>query len=125
MSLHIGDVLEQEERFHFVSGIETYRPPLCVACNTRVSVFGMRGVTQIHVEHCPASVVLIGKGEDRHSGMPGALRAGSYMLYLPVLPGFYLTPYMQIIDELDFRYIVDAVETSQNGTRAILSLQQV
>jgi len=124
-SLRIGDILQQEERFYFVIEIEAFRPPLCVACNRRISIFGMRGVTQRHVEQCPASVVLTGKGEDSRSGMPGALRSGSYMLSLPALPDFCLVPYMQIIDELGMRYTVDTVELSQNGTRAILSLQQV
>ncbi|GBR06263.1 hypothetical protein HW511_00525 [Asaia siamensis] len=124
-SLCIGDILQQEERFYFVAEIEAFRPPLCVACNKCISIFGMRGVTQLHVGQCPASIVLTGKGEDSHSGMPGALRSGSYMLSLPVLPGFYLVPYMQIIDELGLRYTVDSVELSRNGTRAIVSLQQI
>ncbi|WP_336946408.1 hypothetical protein [Asaia sp. HN010] len=124
-ALRIGDILQQGECVYFVVEIEASRPPLCIACNKRISIFGMRGVTQLHVDQCPASVVLTGKGEGSHSGMPGAMRAGSYRLSLPALPDFCLVPYMQIIDELGMRYTVDSVELSQNGTRAILSLQQV
>lgn len=123
--LCIGDLFRQGKVFHFVSAMEACRPPLCVACSAQISVSGMRGAPRLLVDGCPASLVLAGKGEDRHSGMPGAVRAGSYMMHMPVLPGFCLMPYMQVTDDHAFRYLVESVELSAHGIRALLSLQQV
>lgn len=123
--LETGDLLEMNDRFYFVAATEPFRPALLVSCNRRVSVTAMRGTEGLFVDRCPASLRLTGKGEDRHSGMPGALRAASYMLHLPLLPQFCLMPYMQVIDEIGARYVIDAVELSQEGIRAILSMQQV
>jgi len=123
--LAIGDYIALDERFYFVAEMEPCRPALFVACNREISVMGMRGAEKLLADRCPASLWMTGKGEDRHSGMPGAMRSGSYMLHLPVMPGFCLKPYMQVMDEKGARYLVDTVELSQNGTRALLSMQQV
>ncbi|GBQ88309.1 hypothetical protein AA0535_1510 [Asaia krungthepensis NRIC 0535] len=125
LHLRVGDLLQQAGRFYFVAEKESLRPLLCTACNRQVTIMGMRGDEGGYVQKCPASISLHGRGGDRHSGMPGSLRAGSYMMHLPLLPDFCLMPYMQLIDETGMRYLVDAVELSQNGTRAVLSVQQV
>lgn len=124
-SLSTGDLFELDGCFYFVAETEPLRPALLVVCNRFVSVTGMRGAGGVYVERCPASLRLTGKGDDRRSGMPGALRSGSYMLHLPMLPGFCLMPYMQVTDEIGARYLVDAVESSLCGFRAVLSMQQV
>lgn len=123
--LSIGDFLQIGDRFYFVVEIESYRPPLCVACNSAIAISGMRGAPHRYVENCPASITLTGKGEDQRSGMPGSVPAGSYLLHLPVLPGFSLMSYMHVTDASGASYVVESVEISQNGTRAILSVQQI
>ncbi|GBQ94581.1 hypothetical protein ACFFGF_06935 [Asaia lannensis] len=124
-ALRTGDLFEQDDCFYFVAQTEPLRPALLVCCNRLVSVTGMRGAEGLYVARCPASLRLTGKGDDRRSGMPGAVRSGSYMLHLPLLPGFCLMPYMQVTDEIGARYLIDAVERSECGFRAVLSMQQV
>ncbi|GBQ09744.1 hypothetical protein [Swaminathania salitolerans] len=123
--VRIGDIFGLDGRFFFVTERESYRPFLCIACTHRVSLHGMQGREETRVSRCPVSLVMSGRGEEWRSGMPGSTRPGSYLMHMPLLPGVCLTPYMRMEDERGMRYLIDAVEMSQNGIRAVASMQQI
>ncbi|WP_197460399.1 hypothetical protein [Gluconobacter albidus] len=121
----VGDILAASGRTYFVASVEPLRPPLCVVCSRTVSVSGVTGVVQTLVSECPAAIIMRAKGESSGSGVPGATRPGQSVMYLPLLPGVVLTPYMTVTTDLGTTYTVNAVEISGFGIRCIMSFQQV
>lgn len=123
--LRIGDIFAQDNQYYFVSDMEPYRPPLCIACNSVISVSALRGKEGYLVRDCPVSLLLEGRSEMVQSGMPGALRPGYFRLLMPVLPQFCLMPYMTVRDGVNAVFTVIAAELSGNGIRARVAMQQL
>ncbi|GBR68916.1 hypothetical protein [Gluconobacter kanchanaburiensis] len=121
----VGDILVASGRTYFVASVEPLRPPLCVVCSRTVSVSGVTGTVQTLVSECPAGIIMRAKGESSGSGVPGATRPGQSVIYLPLLPGVVLTPYMTVTTDLGTTYTINAVEISEFGIRCTMSLQQV
>ncbi|GBQ89176.1 MULTISPECIES: hypothetical protein [Gluconobacter] len=121
----VGDILAASGRTYFVASVEPLRPPLCVVCSRTVSVSGVTGLVQTLVSECPAAIIMRAKGESSGSGVPGATRPGQSVMYLPLLPGVVLTPYMTVTTDLGTTYTVNAVEISGFGIRCTMSFQQV
>lgn len=120
-----GDILTCGTDDYFVARVEALRPPLCILCNRVVSVSGVAGTAGLVVAGCPASIGLKSRGESEGSGMPGSLRPGQFAMFLPLLPGVALLPYMTVTTDLGTSYTMNAVETSDFGFRCTISLQQV
>lgn len=121
----VGDILVCQGRTYFVVSAEPMRPPACILCNHTVTVSGVTGTQGDVVEGCPASILMKAKGESSGSGVPGASRPGQFMLYLPLLPGVVLSPYMTVTTDLGTTYTLNAVEHSGFGVRCTMSMQQV
>ncbi|MFT8522052.1 hypothetical protein [Gluconobacter oxydans] len=121
----VADILVANGRTYFVASVEPLRPPLCVVCSRTVTVSGVTGTVETLVSDCPAAVIMRAKGESSGSGIPGATRPGQSVMYLPLLPGVVLTPYMTVTTDLGTTYTVNAVEVSGFGIRCTMSLQQV
>ncbi|EHH67011.1 hypothetical protein [Gluconobacter morbifer] len=121
----VGDILVCDGKTYFVTAVDVLRPPLCVACSRVVTVSGVTGTQETVVSGAPAAIVLKARGEASGSGVPGAARPGQFLLYLPLLPGVVLQPYMTVTTDLGTTYTVNAVEMSDYGIRYTMSMQQV
>ncbi|GLP90811.1 hypothetical protein [Gluconobacter frateurii] len=121
----VGDILTCAGKTFFVAAVEDLRPPLCVACSRVVQVSGVTGTEGNVIEDCPAAIVLRSKGEGSGSGVPGSVRPGQFIMYLPRLPGVMLQPYMTVTTDLDVTYTVNTAEMSDWGLRCTMSLQQI
>ncbi|GAC87899.1 hypothetical protein [Gluconobacter thailandicus] len=121
----VGDILTCAGKTFFVAVVEDLRPPLCVACSRVVQVSGVIGTEGNVVEDCPAAIVLRSKGEGSGSGVPGSVKPGQFVMYLPLLSGVMLQPYMTVTTDLDVTYTVNTAEISDWGLRCTMSLQQI
>ncbi|QDH25818.1 hypothetical protein D5366_03470 [Neokomagataea tanensis] len=121
----VGDVLVCGAQTFFVAAIDPIAPVLCVACDQMVSVSAVSGSSGVVVSGCPAAIVLRSKGESAQSGVPGSVRPGQFVLYLPCLPGVILRPYMTVTSNTGATYTINSAEKSAWGLRCVMSLQQV
>lgn len=121
----VGDILTCSGKTFFVASVEDLKPPLCVVCSRVVQVSGVTGTEGNIIEDCPAAIVLKSKGEGSGSGIPGSVRPGQFVMYLPRISAVVLQPYMTVTTDLGTTYTVDTAEMSDWGLRCTMSLQQI
>jgi hypothetical protein len=135
--LQIGDYLtDGGDTTFFIANIEPLRPAMLVRCNRIVSIFQPLSATAIgpqfyggnvggtgapQLTSWPASILIGPKGEQNTAGLPADPRAPWYAVLLPITPNITLRTGDVLIDDLNRRYTMSAVELSVLGWRCTCS----
>lgn len=119
----------------FVAAFEPFQPPLCILCNRVLTIsrpgadvtagytptFGGRttGTDTVLAIGWPASLLIKNKGEGDPARLPGDVKAASFEVLLPLVPGVTLKPTDRLTDETGTVYVIAAVEISSYGNRLL------
>ncbi|GAN86142.1 hypothetical protein LU298_13590 [Komagataeibacter intermedius] len=138
-----GDILTCAGETYFIARAEPFRPPLCVLCNAVVDItttvaqaadvadpggYGTSGDATTQVACAtgwPAMIRAGGGAGVPGPAQPGAIHAGGFEMFLPVMPGVSVQPAMWARDANGPRYTIGGARAGPWGTRCLLGQQQV
>lgn len=149
----VGDLMEVPiEGTFFIARFEMFRPIEAVLCNAVVTISGQAGAgddddgsgsgtcdlagdqsgystpsagSVTLVSGWPAWIGKPGRGISTQSGVPGSLPAATFLMRLPIIPGWSPRPYMTVTTDKGLIYIISGVSSSQYGHECLMSVQQV
>ncbi|GAB6968557.1 hypothetical protein JCM25156A_25950 [Komagataeibacter kakiaceti JCM 25156] len=137
-----GDILTCARETYFVARYEPFRPPLCVLCNTVVTITATTALAtdlanpggyatsgdvtaqSVLATGWPALIRLGGGTSVPGPDQPGAIRGGAVEMFMPTIPGVTLQPTMWVSDADGTRYTIGSARAGPWGTRCQMGQQQ-
>ena len=135
----IGDYFVGQNQTLFVSAFQLYEPPELVLCNATVSISSpgsdtLPGESQTYggrtdatdvvlATGWPVSILIKQKGDMDPVKLPEDVRAASFEVLMPNIPGVQMQPTWRLNDGTGNVYLVNAVELTAYGYRLLASFE--
>ncbi|KXU99236.1 hypothetical protein AD929_15685 [Gluconobacter potus] len=148
-----GDLMKTpDEGVFFITRFEMFRPIEAILTNALVTISGQPGAgdlpdgddtgscqlagaqdgygtsssgTTALATGWPAWIGKPGRGTGTQSGEQGSLPAASFLMRLPLVPGWAPRPYMTVSTDQGQTYTISGVSSSQYGHECLMNIQQV
>lgn len=151
--VYAGDLMKTpDEGVFFITRFEMFRPIEAILTNAIVTVMGnpgdgdlpdsdgggaceLAGVQDGYGSSASGATALVsgwpawigkpGRGASTQSGVAGSLPAASFLMRLPLVPGWAPRPYMTVTTDQGLTYTISGVSSSQYGHECLMNVQQV
>ena len=137
----VGDYFVGQNQTLFVSAFQLYEPPELVLCNAVMTISApgqdsLPGLSRTYggrtnytdtvlATGWPVSLLTKQKGDIPPVKLPSDVRAASFEVLMPIIPGVPVEPAMRLTDAGGDVYIVNAAEQTSYGWRLLASYSTV